>query len=311
MADTSTTTFDYTTLPAIDRITVRDCTEEVHGFIHRTGRDAHRIGRKLTAVKTLLGHGRFLAWLRAEFNWSVDTAERLMKVAERFPEIPHRAEIGQSALYVLTGKGVPEEARREALARAGAGEAITKSVARTIVGKHRGPRNGTGKEGRAGAAPAGGADTTGAGVVSKKMSLGAKAASGVSVSDTAAGAAAGSDESPVAGADLPAGTPDAVYIPAVPPSADANTGDTPTGAKPQAQDDFDLLLMALWPPTGGPDVGAVVRRVARGWPAPRRAELARRVGEFSRALTTASEVLAGGSRPARKSNAGGADRGHA
>jgi hypothetical protein len=122
---TAITKFDPNTLTTSDRRTVEDCTRDVREFIRKTSRDAHRIGQKLKAVKALLGHGRFLGWLRAEFGWSADTAERLMRVAEQFSDIPQRAVIGLTALYLLAGDGVPEEARREAVDRAAAGEAIT------------------------------------------------------------------------------------------------------------------------------------------------------------------------------------------
>lgn len=309
MADTSTTTFDYTILPAIDRITVRDCTEEVHGFIHRTGRDAHRIGRKLTAVKTLLGHGRFLAWLRAEFNWSVDTAERLMKVAERFPEIPHRAEIGQSALYVLTGKGVPEEARREALARAGAGEAITKSVAREIKDKYLAPANsGTGNKPPGGVGSAGECDaresddTAASGEVPPKPTAGIGGrAKNVPALVTVAPSKALADNS----------TTDPV--PALPvhmrPLAPGESVSQAIAAEIAVFKDVDTLLNKVWPPAPGDDpVETTVRRMTRDWPTARRAELARWAGELGRRLRTASEALTGKSQSLLKSAATETDR---
>src|SRR5262245_31733941 len=95
--------FDIATLSTADQRTVDSCAAAIHDFIGNTTRDAHRIGLQLKAVKKLLGHGHFTDWLRAEFRWSVDTAERLMKVAERFTQIPQAAEISLTAMYILAG----------------------------------------------------------------------------------------------------------------------------------------------------------------------------------------------------------------
>lgn len=39
------------------------------------------VGRDLIAVKAALGHGRFLAWIGAEFQMSEDTARQFTRVA--------------------------------------------------------------------------------------------------------------------------------------------------------------------------------------------------------------------------------------
>ena len=133
---TAVTTFDYGTLTAVERAAVEDCTREVKDFVRKTTRDAHRVGLKLKAAKKLLGHGRFLAWLRAELGWSADTAQRLMKVADAFTEMPHAAAIGLTALYLLAGDSIPEEARKEAVGRAAAGEIVTTAVAKQIATRY-------------------------------------------------------------------------------------------------------------------------------------------------------------------------------
>lgn len=142
---TAVSEFDLGTLTATELQAVEYCTREVKEFIRKTGRDAHRIGLLLKSVKQMLGHGRFLVWLQAEFGWSADTAERLMKVAERFTEIPQPAEFSLTALYLLAGDHVPEEARREAIDRATAGEAITPPVARAIAARHKAAGGGSAK----------------------------------------------------------------------------------------------------------------------------------------------------------------------
>ena len=130
------TALDLSTLTSVERFTVESCANEVWNFMHRTARHAMVVGRKLQAVKKILGHGRFIPWLRAEFDWSEDTAERLMNIADRFGEIPQTAEFALTALYSLVGDGVPEAARREAVARAAKGEKITLAVAKAIKAQH-------------------------------------------------------------------------------------------------------------------------------------------------------------------------------
>jgi len=123
-------------LSSADQSVVDSCACDVHEFVRRGSEDAIRIGKKLRQAKALLGHGRFLAWLQAEFTWSADTAGRFMKVAERFGDIPHCAEFALTAYYILAGNSVSEEAREEALGRAAKGEKITRAVACQIMNKH-------------------------------------------------------------------------------------------------------------------------------------------------------------------------------
>lgn len=128
--------FDLGTLTSGERAVVKDCASEVSNFVRRTARDALAVGRKLRAVKGILGHGRFLAWLRDEGTLSADTAERLMKIAERFGDIPHNAEFVLTALYALAADDTPEAAREEAVGMAAKGEKITPAVAKAIKARH-------------------------------------------------------------------------------------------------------------------------------------------------------------------------------
>ena len=92
-------------------------------------------GIELNEMKAIIPHGHFWAWVRAETSWSEDTADRWMRVARAFGQIPHGADFSPTALYLLSSPKVPEEARREAVERAVAGEKITPDVAEKIVEK--------------------------------------------------------------------------------------------------------------------------------------------------------------------------------
>src|SRR5207244_11617416 len=97
---------------------------------------------KLTEVKQQLPHGQFSLWLEQEFQWSQDTAEKWMQVTEHFGEIRNVAEFDVSALYVLSARSPPEEARDEARDRARRGEHVTHKRAKSIVRKYVSKRGG-------------------------------------------------------------------------------------------------------------------------------------------------------------------------
>src|SRR5262249_25166727 len=76
--------FDYAPLEASVAEQVRSAAERIREKVQRTLADLIEVGDDLLAVKEAVGHGRFGAWLRAEFGWTERTARHLMAVAERF-----------------------------------------------------------------------------------------------------------------------------------------------------------------------------------------------------------------------------------
>lgn len=130
------TLFDYGDLDPDIRIAVQQRTGEIKSLMKRAAQDIIDIGEKLTEVKERLGHGRFGAWLRAEFEWSADTALRFVQVSTAFRQIPQIAVFDPSALYALAAPSTPQPARLEAIARAQAGESITYTTARDIIANH-------------------------------------------------------------------------------------------------------------------------------------------------------------------------------
>ena len=129
--------FDYGQLDGESRIVVQQRTSELKSLIRRSAQDIIEIGLRLSEVKARLGHGRFGAWLAAEFHWSPDTALNFMRVAERFGQNPNISEFAPSALYLLAAPAASAAACREALARAEAGERISVPVAQAIIREHR------------------------------------------------------------------------------------------------------------------------------------------------------------------------------
>jgi len=128
--------FDYASLEPETSQFVQQQTGQIRVLMKRTVQGIIEIGQKLIEVKKKLGYGRFGDWLEAEFRWSWDTAGRFINVATRFSDFPQIAEFAPSALYALAAPSTPEAARREAIARAEAGEHITYTIAEEIKRKY-------------------------------------------------------------------------------------------------------------------------------------------------------------------------------
>ena len=128
--------FDYSQLTEETSIFVREQTQEIKVLMKRTAQGISDIGQKLLEIKEKLGHGNFLNWLKAEFNWSEPTAQRFMQVARQFESINLMdLSIAPSALYILSAPSTPNSVREEALKRARAGENITYTTAKEIKQK--------------------------------------------------------------------------------------------------------------------------------------------------------------------------------
>lgn len=128
--------FDYAGLDAPTSQFVQQQTGEIQALMKRTAQNIIEVGQKLIEVKNRLGHGYFLTWLQAEFGWSYPTAARFMQVANSFKETSQIENFAPSALYELAGASTPEAARNEAIARAKAGESITRQAAKSIKQKY-------------------------------------------------------------------------------------------------------------------------------------------------------------------------------
>ncbi|MBW4480711.1 MAG: DUF3102 domain-containing protein [Tolypothrix brevis GSE-NOS-MK-07-07A] len=130
--------FDYEDLDIEIRVIVQQRTSEIKNLMRRTSQEIIEMGQKLVDVKYQLGHGNFRSWLKAEFDWSVQTATRFIQVAENFQDSDLTLwDIAASALYLLASPSILKEARAEALQRASLGEKITYTKAKEIICKHQ------------------------------------------------------------------------------------------------------------------------------------------------------------------------------
>jgi len=130
---------DFPLLPVVigDRDEVMEIRDRIVSRGKRALADAIATGCDLLRAKELLGHGNFLPWIEAEFGWSISTANRFIRVAERFVNLTNLP-IELSAAYKLAAPSTPEDAFTEAIERAEAGEQITnKLLTSDILGKHK------------------------------------------------------------------------------------------------------------------------------------------------------------------------------
>lgn len=143
MAEQQLILFDYAGLEPEARIVVQQKTGEIRDRVNRIKENYVEVGQRLREVKARLEHGQFGSWLQAEFAWSQDTAQNLMRVSEMVEQNRKFSEFGghiaQSAMYLLAAPSTPPEAREDALARAEAGEQVSHSAAKAIVNEHKAP----------------------------------------------------------------------------------------------------------------------------------------------------------------------------
>src|SRR5262249_1918176 len=102
------------------------------------------IGRRLTECRNhpRMKHGDWLPWLKREFGWSQQPAQRFMdgyRLASD-AELPKLGNLGLpvSALYQLAAPSTPEAAKIEVIERAQAGEAVTVGEVKRVVDAARG-----------------------------------------------------------------------------------------------------------------------------------------------------------------------------
>ena len=74
-------------------------------------------------MKEKLDHGQWLPWLKGEFGWSVDTAQRFMRVSGLVKNRTLRnLNMDISALYLISAPSTPEPVQREVIERVKRGE---------------------------------------------------------------------------------------------------------------------------------------------------------------------------------------------
>jgi hypothetical protein len=84
------------------------------------------IGRHLIECKRIVGHGEWTSWLKREFSWSQDTAERFIRLAAdpiKFRKL-RNFDLPVSSIYLLTAPSTPAEVREKIIESVEKGEKV-------------------------------------------------------------------------------------------------------------------------------------------------------------------------------------------
>ena len=129
------TSFDYQSLDVDSRILIQESAETIKVCLRRVAKDVWKIGQQLVNVRSCLQYGQFVAWLKAEFDWTPRTAYNFINVYETFRDFESFSKIdaAASALYLLAAPSTSQDVRDAFLKRASSGEKIThKNVQKAI-----------------------------------------------------------------------------------------------------------------------------------------------------------------------------------
>lgn len=129
--------YDYSQVAEEHRAAIRRAATDIKRREHRAAMDIVEIGRALKDVQDRLDHGQFLPWLDQEFGWERRMAYNFMAVANKFANFANIERFGLSALYLLSGPNVPDEAIAEANRLVNQGERVTHKTAKAIVDSYR------------------------------------------------------------------------------------------------------------------------------------------------------------------------------
>ena len=88
-------------------ITLADRVNNIRKLTGNTTKNIIEIGRELIAAKSEVGHGNWANWLKENFDWTQQTANKLMRIAEQFGDNPEFANFKPSTLQTMLK--LPEE----------------------------------------------------------------------------------------------------------------------------------------------------------------------------------------------------------
>lgn len=130
--------FEYASLDNRTLALVLQNTNDIKKLMRRTCEDIIRIGQKLIEVEEFLGHGKFISWLKLEFDSSVSIAKKYMQVGKQFKSANFtNLNITASALYLIDAHSTPDEARIQVLRRVSLGESNSYSETKKIIHQYK------------------------------------------------------------------------------------------------------------------------------------------------------------------------------
>lgn len=101
--------FDYDSLDHETCVFVQEKAQSIRIRLKHTAEDIIAIGQDLIAVKSKLGHGKFLPWLKSEFGMTDRHALNFMRVASRFSgKSEIISDFSITVLYELASPSTPD-----------------------------------------------------------------------------------------------------------------------------------------------------------------------------------------------------------
>lgn len=137
----STLRYDYDQIAPGHRERVMRAAQVIHEAEQTVRENVFRVGEELNEVKKRLGYRQFGEWLRAEFDMSERTAERMMTVAKRLGDKTDTVSVfSDSVLYLLAAPSTPDEVRERVEAKFNeTGIAPTRAEVKAVRDKIRQP----------------------------------------------------------------------------------------------------------------------------------------------------------------------------
>lgn len=117
--------FDYAPLDLRDSTALQAAADRIRQRNRAMGETIIQTGIDLIAAKDRLPHGRFGAWLKAEFSWSERAARNYMAAAEAFgTKTATVAVLPPATIYKLAAPSTPSEIRDRVVADLEAGKSV-------------------------------------------------------------------------------------------------------------------------------------------------------------------------------------------
>lgn len=126
--------FDYGSLASAPETgaLIRNATQRIRAHQQNVAQAIIAIGVELLGVKEHVGHGRFGAWLEAEFSWTEKTAQRFMNAARAFRANPTAvSDMSPTTIYLLSS--APASVRNEIVRRREEGEQFPDRTIKLMV----------------------------------------------------------------------------------------------------------------------------------------------------------------------------------
>ena len=117
--------------PAAETVTLEDRANRIRQLQADVQRGIISIGFELIAAKKEIGHGGWADWLKENFDWTQQTANRFMRVAERFGKLNNVVQFQPSTLQAMLA--LPEGDEEKFIeAQSSAGKPIESQSARDV-----------------------------------------------------------------------------------------------------------------------------------------------------------------------------------